>query len=168
MRTWLLSSLTLFLPAAVSGALWQKLPNQVVLFLPDIDSCSKAFFVFGLPMLSLVVHFLFVGLCAITPWLRDVKTDLPRPGFWWVIPIIVQCSYALSLHTALDGNLLMFLIHLGIGICIFVLGLLRLGNVWIVCGLVISLLAFAESIPLTATTILIAAAISLILKRRTH
>lgn len=168
MRTWLLSSLTLFLPAAVSGALWNKLPNQMTLFLPDIDPCSKSFFVFGMPMLALVAHFLFVGLCAITPWLRDVKTDLPRTGFWWGIPAMTQCSYALSLHTALGGNLLMFLIHLGIGICIFACGLLRLGNVWIVCGLVISLLSFAESIPLTATTILIAAAISLILKRRTH
>ena len=167
MRTWLLSSLTLFLPAAVSGALWQKLPNQVVLFLPNIGPCSKSFFVFGMPMLALVEHFLFVGLCAITPWLRDVRTDLPRPGFWWAIPFVTQCSYALSLHTALGGNLLMFLIHLGIGICVFAFGLLRLGNVWIVCGLVISLLSFAGSIPLTAT-ILIAAAISLILKRRTH
>ena len=81
MRTWLLSSLTLFLPAAVSGALWNKLPNQMTLFLPDIDPCSKSFFVFGMPMLALVAHFLFVGLCAITPWLRDVKTDLPRTGF---------------------------------------------------------------------------------------
>ena len=102
---WLLPTLLLLVPLVIGAFLWRQLPAQVDFFLPKggLHSLSKSFFVFKLPFWALVTHLFFVGLCALSPWLRHSMTDLPRTGFWWCIPTIFLLNCAWSYHIAFGG-----------------------------------------------------------------
>ena len=104
---WLLPTLLLFVPLVAGAILWQQLPEQIPFFLPNdgFELCGRGFFVFGLPFCALVTHFCFVGLCALTPWLRHPWTDLPRPGFWWAIPTLYLLDCAWSYSRVFGGAL---------------------------------------------------------------
>lgn len=107
LRMLIIASIVIFVPMLAGVILWDKLPAQIPIHwngAGEVDDYgSKAFVVFGIPMLMLVFHWLCVWVTACDPKNRDNSKRMTSFVFW-LIPIINIFVSALSYSVALGKN----------------------------------------------------------------
>lgn len=121
----LISSLLILLPSLFGVMVWDKLPNEMVSHLgidgtPDAVG-SKAFMVFGLPLILLSVHIFCLWISGKDPGHK--KQSKKALGIiFWILPAASTCinglMYAVTLEADLNPMtlLILFLAFLFIGI----------------------------------------------------
>ena len=100
----ILSSLLILSPMAVGLILWDKLPDSMVVHwgsagVPD-GTGSKAFAVFGLPLIMLALHWLALLLTALDPKQKG-QNKKAMGALYWIMPILNLFVQVLLYGTAM-------------------------------------------------------------------
>lgn len=122
----ILTSVITLLPIVIGLILWRQLPASVAIHFgvdnqPD-GYCSKAFAVFGLPVMMLFFHF----ICIVATNIDPKRKNISKKAFYvvmWICPVIslVVCNtlYVFNLGYKLDIG---FVCGLLIGVLYLILG----------------------------------------------
>lgn len=122
----ILTSVITLLPIVIGLILWRQLPASVAIHFgvdnqPD-GYCSKAFAVFGLPVMMLFFHF----ICIVATNIDPKRKNISKKAFYvvmWICPVIslVVCNtlYVFNLGYKLDIG---FVCGLLVGVLYLILG----------------------------------------------
>lgn len=123
----LISSLLILLPMAAGGILWNRLPEQIPVHFNALNEPdgwgNRAFVVFGMPLLMLVLHWFCVAVTAADPKRKNIG-EKPMKLVFWIIPVMT-----LMVFFSIYGVALGYSIRVGM-VCCMTIGVLFviLGN----------------------------------------
>ena len=100
----LISSLLILLPMAAGGILWSRLPEQIPVHFGAQNEPNgwgnRAFVVFGMPLLMLVLHWFCVAVTAADPKRKNIG-EKPMKLVFWIIPAMTLMVF----HSGRNGLL---------------------------------------------------------------
>lgn len=122
----LLSSVVILLPIVVGALLWDRLPDSIAVHW-GVDNepngwNSRAFAVFGMPLVILALHWFAIVVTALDPKRKNISDKMFRVLLWIcpgtsVLMCVITYGYAMGLMTSIGQIVLVFL-----GLLIVVLG----------------------------------------------
>lgn len=125
-KMFMFTSVATILPILIGLLLWKQLPDSLATHFgadnqPD-GYCSKAFAVFGLPIILLLFHFLCVAVTNIDPKAKNINQKIFRVVLW-ICPLVslVVCNTIYLFNLGYQLNI-EFLCGLLIGVLYLILG----------------------------------------------
>lgn len=125
-KMFVFTSIITLLPILIGLLLWKQLPDSLATHFgadnqPD-GYCSKAFAVFGLPIILLLFHFLCVAVTNIDPKAKNINQKIFRVVLW-ICPLVslVVCNTIYLFNLGYQLNI-EFLCGLLVGVLYLILG----------------------------------------------